>query len=41
MFTYESSEDHWDEDDKVYRCYFKDHGSSDIIADENQYIDIC
>jgi hypothetical protein len=41
MFIFQSSDDNWDEENKIYKCIFRDHDGPEVIADEGQKIDVC
>lgn len=33
LFIFTSSDDNWDEQYKIYKCVFRDHGGKDIVCD--------
>lgn len=41
LFIFESSDDNWDEEHKIYKCIFRDHGFNDITADEGSKVEVC
>jgi len=41
MFVFMSSDDNWDEEYKIHKCIYKDHGGPEIVVNEGQKIEIC
>ena len=41
LFIFESSDDNWDPELKIYKCIFRDHGAMEVVADEGSSIDVC